>query len=224
MNSRWADDEALLTRAYLTAFGAKVDETALEALALRIHRRSRELGQAQQTREDIALAREYAARLRGPARLSGQVLNSMGSALLAIGDLHQAEVTLREALAVRMAASGPRHVDVGFTLSNLALVVSGTAEREMLVLRALGIFETELGPAHPHSAVIRIVASVSLTGSAHGRRGARARLLGARAVRRRPRGPARDVPGPPRPAPRRGGRAGGGSLGLARSGGAGRGG
>ncbi|MCY1009020.1 tetratricopeptide repeat protein [Nannocystis pusilla] len=163
MNSRWADDEALLTRAYLTAFGAKVDETALEALALRIHRRSRELGQAEQTREDIALAREYAARLQGPARLSGQVLNSMGSALLAIGDLHQAEVTLREALAVRMAALGPRHVDVGFTLGNLALVVSGTAERETLVLRALEIFETELGPAHPHSAVIRIVASVSLT-------------------------------------------------------------
>ncbi|WAS96008.1 serine/threonine-protein kinase [Nannocystis punicea] len=163
MNSRWAEDEALLTRAYLTAFGAKVDETALEALALRIHRRSREIGQAEQTREDIALAREFAARLQGPPRLSGLVLNSMGSALLAIGDLHQAEVTLREALAVRMAALGPRHVDVGFTLSNLALVVSGAAERETLVLRALEIFETELGPAHPHSAVIRIVASVSLT-------------------------------------------------------------
>ncbi|MDC0720948.1 serine/threonine protein kinase [Nannocystis bainbridge] len=163
MNSPWAADASLLSRAYLTAFGAEVDETALEALALRIHRRSREIGQAEQTREDIALAREYTARVQAPERLQGLVLNSMGSALLAIGDLHQAEVTLREALAVRMAALGPRHVDVGFTLSNLALVVAGTAERETLVLRALEIFEMELGPAHPHSAVIRIVASVSLT-------------------------------------------------------------
>ncbi|MBZ5711017.1 protein kinase domain-containing protein [Nannocystis pusilla] len=162
-NGHWSEDEALLSRAYLTAFGAHVDETALEALALRIHRRSREIGQAAQTREDIALAREFAARLPAPARLSGLVLNSMGSGLLAIGDLHQAEKTLREALAVRIAALGPRHVDVGYTLSNLAMVVPGTTERETLVLRALEIFETELGPAHPHSAVIRIAASAALT-------------------------------------------------------------
>lgn len=163
MNGDWRQDDALLTRAYLIALGARADETAVEALTLRMYRRSREGGRSEAALDDFAVARELLARAPSSPRLRGHLLNSAGAALLAIGDLPQAEQALRSALADQLAALGSRHVEVGYTLSNLAKVAPTQEERETRMLQALAIFESELGEAHPHSAEIRIAATSVIT-------------------------------------------------------------
>lgn len=163
MNGDWREDDASLTRAFLTALGAGVDETAVEALTLRMYRRSREAGRSEAALDDFAVARELLVRSPSSSRLRGHLLNSAGVALLAIGDLPQAEQVLREALSVQLAALGPRHIEVGYTLSNLAKVAPTQEERETRMLQALAIFEAELGEAHPQSAEIRIAATSVIT-------------------------------------------------------------
>ncbi len=155
---RARDQDELLTRAYLTALGASLDELATEALALRIYHRSREEGRTGDALEDLSVAREMVGRLPSPQRLDGLVRNNAGAVYMASGDLVRAAAMFREALAVREAALGPEHLEVAYTLANLAMV-GPESERQQLFARALQIFDRQLGQAHPQNLELRLAAS-----------------------------------------------------------------
>ncbi len=152
------DQDILLTRAYLHALGGRLDELAAEALALRMYIRSRKSGHALQALDDLDVAREMVARLASPGPLRGLVLNNAGVVYMASGDPIQAAALFREALAAREAALGPEHLEVAFTLANLAMV-SAADERVQLLQRALAIFDRALGRAHPQTIEVRLAAS-----------------------------------------------------------------
>ena len=158
-DQRFTDEDALLTRAYLVALGARADELAVEALALRLYVRGRTPGELPRALEDLAVAEALLSRLPAPARLRGLLLNNAGNVHLAAGEPARGAALFREALALRQAALGPQDAEVGFTLVNLAMLEPEPAEREALLHRALAIFEAELGPAHPHTVEARIVTS-----------------------------------------------------------------
>jgi tetratricopeptide (TPR) repeat protein/predicted Ser/Thr protein kinase len=158
-DQRFTDEDALLTRAFLVALGARADELAVEALALRLYVRGRTPGRLHEALDDLAVAEALLARLPAPARLRGLLLNSAGNVHLAAGDPVHAAPLFREALALRQAALGPRDVEVGNTLTNVAMLEPDPAIREAMLHRALAIFEAELGPAHPHTVEARIVTS-----------------------------------------------------------------
>jgi tetratricopeptide (TPR) repeat protein len=150
--------DAVLTRAYLTALGGRLDEVATEALALRMYHRSRENGRAAQALDDLAVAREMVGRLPSPERVNGLVLNNAGTVYLASGDIPQATALFREALTAREAALGPEHLEVAYTLANLAMV-SAIEDRTPLIERALRIFDRQLGQAHPQTLELRLATS-----------------------------------------------------------------
>ncbi len=156
---RFHDEDAMLTRAYLTALGARADELAAEALALRLYVRGRTPGQLPRALEDLAVAEALLSRHPAPARLRGLLLNSAGNVHLAAGQPERAASLFREALALRQAALGPRAVEVGNTLTNLAMLEPDPTARDAMLQRALAIFDAELGPAHPHTVEARIVTS-----------------------------------------------------------------
>jgi hypothetical protein len=150
------EHDAILTRAYLTALGGRLDELAAEALALRLYVRSRLDGAAARALDDLPVAQEMVARLPAPARVNGLLLNNAGVVHMAAGDVERAAALFRDALAAREAALGPDHVEVAFTLFNLALVAP---DPERLVHRALAIFDHQLGRAHPQSLDVRLQGS-----------------------------------------------------------------
>jgi hypothetical protein len=151
-------EEATLTRAYLTALGGGLDELATEALALRLYVRGRSGGAATGAFEDLAVAREMTARRSVSGRTRGLVLNNAGALHLARGDAARAETMFREALVAREAALGPDHVDVAFTLVNLAIVRQADARERMQ--RAVAILDRRLGLAHPQTVEVRLAASL----------------------------------------------------------------
>ena len=157
---RLHEPEALLTRAYLTALAGRLDETAAEALALRLYVRGRDEGGATRALEDLPVAEAMVARLASPGRVRGLLLNNAGAVALAVGDAERGAALFREALAVREAALGGQHLEVAFTLVNLAMVSPQDAERMRLLQRALKIFDHELGEAHPQTIDVRQTASL----------------------------------------------------------------
>ncbi len=157
---RLAEPEALLTRAYLTALAGRLDETAAEALALRLYVRGRAEGGATRALEDLPVAEAMVARLPSPGRVRGLLLNNAGAVAMAVGDAERGAALFREALAVREAALGGQHLEVAFTLVNLAMVSQQPGERMGLLQRALGIFDHELGEAHPQTIDVRQTASL----------------------------------------------------------------
>ena len=158
---RPSDQEAVLGRAFLTAFGGRQDELATEALALRMYARSRAPGRAPLALDDLALARELLARLPSAGRVRGLVLNNAGAVHLASGDRPQAASLFREALTEREATLGRDHLEVAFTLVNLAMV-GAADERIPLLRRALEILDRQLGQAHPQTLEARLAASMLL--------------------------------------------------------------
>jgi len=150
--------DSVLTRAYLAALGGRLDELATEALALRMYHRSREQGLAAQALEDLAVAREMLERLPSPDRVKGLVLNNAGTVYLASGRPTEAVGLFRQALAAREAALGPEHLEVAYTLANLAMV-SAVEDRTPLIERALRIFDRQLGQAHPQTLELRLATS-----------------------------------------------------------------
>ena len=61
-------------------------------------------------------------------------------------------------LEIKEKVLGGRHPDTALTLHNLATLLAGsrrTAEAEALYGRALAVFESALGTAHPHTEVCR---------------------------------------------------------------------
>ncbi len=159
-----AAKEALLTRAYLGALAARLDEFAAEALALRLYVRGRDGSNAARALEDLPVAEAMVARLPAPGRLRGLLLNNAGSVSWALGDAERGAALFREALAVREAALGPDHLDVAFTLVNLAMVTPAEdQERMRMMQRALTIFDDRLGRAHPQTIEVRMAASLYAT-------------------------------------------------------------
>ena len=154
-----AQDERL-TRAYLTALGGGLDERVVEALALRMYLRGRKEGDQARALEDLAVARETLTRVPSPGWLGGLVLNNAGTVHLALGDIPRAERMFREALAAREAALGQEHIDVAYTLVNLAMISAREDERIGMMERALRIFDVALGAAHPQTIEVRIAASL----------------------------------------------------------------
>ena len=151
---------ARLTQAYLTALGGGLDELVAEALALRLYARGRTEGETARALEDLAVAREAVTRLPAPGRLRGLVLNNAGAVYMGLEDAAQAESMFRAALAAREGALGHEHVEVAFTLVNLAMVTRVEAERLAAMQRALAIFDRALGPAHPQTIDVRVAASL----------------------------------------------------------------
>ncbi len=154
--------EALLTRAFLVALAAGLDEVAAEALTLRLYIRGRsDTSSAGSALDDFPLAEALVARLPAPGRLRGLLLNNAGSANWALGEMERGTALFREALAVRERALGPGHLDVAYTLFNLATAPSADhAERSRLIARALAIFDDHLGQAHPQTVQARMDASL----------------------------------------------------------------
>ena len=86
------------------------------------------------------------------------MLNNAGTVYSASGDAHQAADLFREALAAREAALGPEHLEVAYTLANLAMV-SAAEDRTLLIERALTIFDRQLGQAHTPDPRLRLATS-----------------------------------------------------------------
>ncbi len=148
----------MLTRAYLTALGGRLDELAAEALALRLYVRGRNDGTAKAL-EDLDVAREMVARLPPHNRVHGLLLNNAGNLYMATGDVDKAAALFREALDARETALGPKHVEVAYTLFNLAIVTPAGPERMQLVQRTLEILENQLGRVHPQTIEVRLHSS-----------------------------------------------------------------
>jgi len=148
-----------LTRAIVAGFAGHADAVAAEALALRIFAMARLPALAERALADEALALALAERGPRPAALRGLVFNNIGTVHLARQAPEQARRYLREALAVREAALGPEHREVGYTLMNLAVATDPGPAREELLARALAVLERELGPAHPEMIEVRLSAA-----------------------------------------------------------------
>ena len=153
------DQDAILTRAYLTALGGRLDELAAEALALRLSLRGRREGGTAKALEDLDVAREMVARLPPHNRIHGLLLNNAGNVYMATGDVSKAATLFRDALAARESALGPTHVEVAYTLFNLALVTPPGPEHMQLVQRTLAILNDRLGQAHPQTVEVRLHSS-----------------------------------------------------------------
>ena len=151
------DHDGALTRTILTALSSGLDEAAAEALALRLHHRGQRPGGAELALADADMARALLARVASQGRVLGLLENNIGVLQLSRGDLEMARQAFETALRIREARPGEAR-DLAFTLVNLALVEPDARERETHLRRALELFETTLGPAHPQTLDVRLVA------------------------------------------------------------------
>ncbi|HEY0133581.1 MAG TPA: tetratricopeptide repeat protein, partial [Nannocystis sp.] len=150
-------DDHRLTRAMLTAIGSGMDEVAAEAAALAVFARSRFTETAARALDDVPLAEELARRLAQPEAILGLLANNVGTVHLARGELAQARAAFARSLARREQALPADHPELANTLLNLALVEDDSAAREQHLRRALDIFASAFGPAHPQTMEVRIM-------------------------------------------------------------------
>ena len=155
------DHDAALTLAVLTALSSGLDEAAAEALALRLHQRVHR-GDGEEALADADMARAILARVPAPDRVLGLLENNIGVLQLSRGDLEKARLAFETALAIRERSEADPQ-DLAFNLVNLALVELDPGERERHLRRALELFETTLGPAHPQTLDVRLVAGRYIT-------------------------------------------------------------
>jgi tetratricopeptide (TPR) repeat protein/predicted Ser/Thr protein kinase len=151
------DHDQALTQTILTALSSGLDEAAAEALALRLHQRGQRPGGAELALADADMARALLARVASQGRVLGLLENNIGVLQLSRGDLEMARQAFETALRIREASGGDAR-DLAFTLVNLALVEPDAREREAHLRRALELFERTLGPAHPQTLDVRLVA------------------------------------------------------------------
>ena len=154
-----ADRVAWLTRAISAGFAARTDAVAAEGIALRIFAMSREADLIDRALIDESLALALADRSPTPEAMRGLVLNNIGTVHLARQDMGQARRYFAAALELREGALGREHREVGFTLVNLALASDPGPARRPLLARALQILEAALGPAHPETLEVRLIAA-----------------------------------------------------------------
>ncbi|MBL9101956.1 MAG: protein kinase [Myxococcales bacterium] len=151
------ENDERLTAAILTALGADMDEAAAEALALRMFLRAQHPGRSEQALADADMARALLRRLPAGDRVLGLLENNLGVVQLSRGDLDRARLAFETALEIR-ERSGASEQELAYTLVNLALVEPDAGDRESHLRRALELFETALGPAHPQTLDVRIAA------------------------------------------------------------------
>ncbi len=121
--------------------------TTLMSLAIMVYRRGDSVAAEPLLREAIELQRA-----RGEHRRLGDSLSALGLALRDQGRSRQAEVALREALALYRRVLGDSHVQVSVGLNNLALLLrdrGDNADAEPLYREALAIHRQALGSDHP---------------------------------------------------------------------------
>ncbi len=85
-------------------------------------------------------------------------LNNLAASLQAKGELQQAELAYRRALAIKQKLFGGEHPDIGISLNNLAVLLqqSGkTNQAKELFAQALTIFDKTLGADHPNTRLCR---------------------------------------------------------------------
>jgi tRNA A-37 threonylcarbamoyl transferase component Bud32/tetratricopeptide (TPR) repeat protein len=155
-----ATDAKLLQRALVEAVAAREDEVAAEAMARLVFVRGRSPGELPRALDDIPLAEALVARLPAPDRVRGLLLNNAGVVYVSGGDAVRARELLGQALQVKRAAYGPRDVEVGYTLTNLAMLAEKPEERADGLRQVLDIFEAGFGAAHPQTIEARITASL----------------------------------------------------------------
>lgn len=113
-------------------------------------------------RPDDALALQTAAeaavrRAGNDPDATSRLWDSIASALQNKGASEQSRIYAERALALRERTFGPDHIEVAFTLSNLANTLSTLdrpVEAQALLVRARDIFEHTLGIDHPNVAAI----------------------------------------------------------------------
>nr|WP_276598793.1 serine/threonine-protein kinase [Nannocystis sp. SCPEA4] len=149
--------EPFLTRAFVVAIGAGEDSRVAEALTLRLYARSRMPGGQQGAFEDLDVVKALLPRLGMPPNLRALMANNAGALHLVAGDAERSETLLQESLVLRRAA-GEDDLEVGKTLGNLALQSADPARSRQYIGDALDIFEDNLGPAHPDTMGVRILA------------------------------------------------------------------
>jgi eukaryotic-like serine/threonine-protein kinase len=149
----YAAAEAALVDALARATAAGHDELAVSVAGLLASVIGVRLARPDEGLRWGALAQALAARLDlGDDPRTARILNSLGAAHHAKGDLDRALELLGRSLAIREAALGPDHLDVAESLNNLGGVHWARREHaEALELnrRALAIREAALGPDHP---------------------------------------------------------------------------
>ena len=83
-------------------------------------------------------------------------MNDLALLLKATNRLDEAELLMRQALAIDEQSYGPEHPNVAIRLNNLAMLLKATSrlsEAEPLMRRALAIDEQSYGPDHPNVAI-----------------------------------------------------------------------
>jgi tetratricopeptide (TPR) repeat protein len=83
---------------------------------------------------------------------AARCMNNLGLLLQAKGDLEQAELLLRQALAICEKALGPEHpltMEPLRALAELLVTTERAAEAEPHALRAASVLEQTFGPEHP---------------------------------------------------------------------------
>jgi eukaryotic-like serine/threonine-protein kinase len=100
---------------------------------------------------DAPLAEELARRLPHPQVILGLLTNNVGTVHLVRGELDLARTAFERAFEQRERALGSDHPEVANTLINLGLVEGPGEAREAHLRRALEIYTSAFGPAHPQT-------------------------------------------------------------------------
>jgi tetratricopeptide (TPR) repeat protein len=145
-----------LGEAVLVALAARDDEAAAEAAALRVYALGQHRTGGDEALKVAALARALVERLPAPDRVRGLLENNTGTVYLARGDVDRARAAFAAALALRERAGDT--LDLANTHANLALVDPDPASREDHLRRAVDTAQGVLGPGHPLTVELRLIA------------------------------------------------------------------
>ncbi|MCB9706073.1 MAG: tetratricopeptide repeat protein [Myxococcales bacterium] len=153
-----AADEALSAALY-TALGAGHDPVALEALSRRIFVKDYLLGRPEDALADAPLGQALLERVGEDPAALGLLLHNRATAELHAGHIDVARDLFDASLAAKRAAFGERHPEIGYTESQIGVLLLGEErfeEAAPLFDEALAIFRESLGANHPHVSVTEL--------------------------------------------------------------------
>ncbi len=116
----------------------------------------------------VLLAQAKLKRIGASPELEAQMAASLGSIQAVVGQLQEAEVSLRRAVSLRTASASTSPLMVArpmFELSKLLTAMNRSAESIELCRRAIDLVEKQLGPDHPLSLEGRFMLSAALLNS-----------------------------------------------------------
>jgi len=153
---RTDEAKASLDEAIWTAEATRYDEVVTEASIKQIYVTGNVDEDMPGARRWFRQAEAFLARMEGHELLRAWTEQNFGAALDVHGDLEEAATRYRTALQIKERVLGPNHPDVGFSLTNLAGVLSALGRSEealKLSSRGVRLMEQVLGGEHPDTAV-----------------------------------------------------------------------